>query len=376
MNNTTEKKNYLVNRYVRQLFLACALILLAMYVIFESYSLRDTITVGMVMLGSHSDGTRSQVNHEKMEIACEEMNVRLLIEEYVDDSWESCAEAVKHLDEKGANAIVLDSTDYAKHVTRLSAQYPSIVFFCNSVGGAENISCATYSTRLYQARYLAGVLAGLETTNGKIGYVASMENPEVNRGINAFILGVKSIRNDAEVIACFTGSWNDAEKEEKLTTDLIEKENVDIITYHLDDDRVAEIAEKYQIEYIAFHEDKEMYSDNCLAVVKANGEQVYKEMIKDCINGYSKISDIYWLGLEKNAVELQICSDKVSDEAKAQINMLEQRLLEHRDVFSGEIKDNQGNLVCAEDETISDERLFYRCTWLAEGVRVYEEKKF
>ena len=81
MNNTTEKKNYLVNRYVRQLFLACALILLAMYVIFESYSLRDTITVGMVMLGSHSDGTRSQVNHEKMEIACEEMNVRLLIEE-------------------------------------------------------------------------------------------------------------------------------------------------------------------------------------------------------------------------------------------------------------------------------------------------------
>ena len=185
-----------------------------------------------------------------------------------------------------------------------------------------------------------------------------MENPEVNRGINAFTLGVKSIRNDAEVIACFTGSWNDAEKEEKLTTDLIEKENVDIITYHLDDDRVAEIAEKYQIEYIAFHEDKEMYSDNCLAVVKANGEQVYKEMIKDCINGYSKISDIYWLGLEKNAVELQICPDKVSDEAKAQINMLEQRLLEHRDV------------------TISDERLFYRCTWLAEGVRVYEEKKF
>ena len=56
--------------------------------------------------------------------------------------------------------------------------------------------------------------------------------------------------------------------------------------------------------------------------------------------------------------------------------MLEQRLLEHRDVFSGEIKDNQGNLVCTEDETISDERLFYRCTWLAEGVRVYEEKKF
>ena len=374
MNSTTEKKNYLVNKYVRRFFLVCIFILLTMYIIFDVYSLGNDFTVGMVMLGSHSDDARSQMNHEKMEIACEEMNVRLIVEEYVDESWESSVQAVKRLDEKGANAIVLDSTCYANHVARLSAQYPEIVFFCNNTGSVEDIECATYSPRLYQVRYLAGILAGLETTTGKIGYVAAMENPEVNRGINAFTLGVKSVRKDAEVIVCFTDSWNDTDKETKLTTDLIEKEKVDIVTYHQDGDTVAEIAEKYQVKYIAFHEYKETYSEKCLAVVKENGEQVYKEILKDCLNGYCKKSDRYWFGLEKNAVELQFCSDVVSDEIKVKIRETEQRLLEHRDVFSGKIKDNQGNLICAEDETISDEMLFYRCTWLAEGVRVYGEK--
>jgi len=370
----TENKSSLVNKYVRSFTLICAFMLIAMYIFFEAFSFKEDFTVGMVMLGSHLDDGRSQMNHEKMEMVCNEMDVRLIVEEYVEESWEKCAQAVERMNEKGANAIVLDSAIYAKYVARLSVRYPHINFFCNNAGDVENTACATYSPRVYQARFLSGILAGLETKSGKIGYVAAMENSEVNRGINAFTLGVKSVREDAEVLVSFTDSWNDAEKETKLATDLIEKEGVDIITYHQDGDTVAEVAEKYQVGYIAFPEYKEAYSDKCLAVVRINTEQLYKEMLKDCLTGYYKQNDRYWLGLEKNAVELQFCSDTVSDEIKLEIQETEQRLLEHRDVFSGEIKDNQGNLICAEDETISDDMLFYKCTWLAEGVNVYEEK--
>jgi basic membrane protein A len=56
-----------------------------------------------------------------------------------------------------------------------------------------------YFGRMYQARYLSGIVAGLKTETNNIGYVGAFEIPEVVRGLNAFTLGVQSVNPEAVV---------------------------------------------------------------------------------------------------------------------------------------------------------------------------------
>lgn len=50
-----------------------------------------------------------------------------------------------------------------------------------------------YFGRMYQARYLTGMVAGSMTRKNEIGYVAAFPIPEVIRGINAFTLGARAV---------------------------------------------------------------------------------------------------------------------------------------------------------------------------------------
>ena len=55
--------------------------------------------------------------------------------------------------------------------------------------------------RIYQARFLTGIAAGLKTESNLVGYVAAMgkDNSEVTGGLNAFAMGVYSVNPDARV---------------------------------------------------------------------------------------------------------------------------------------------------------------------------------
>lgn len=372
--NDNEKKGELYIKFAMIFGICCGIVLMITYVLFEKVNFHNDITVGMILLGSHSDDGFSGTSHDAMEKACMEMGVRLVVEENVEDNTESCLGAVQRLTEKGAQAILLNSTEYVKYVSRLMKEYPELSFFCNDAGDGSVCSCATYSLRMYQPRYLAGILAGMETSTNKLGYIVAEENSETLRGINAFALGAQSVNPDIEVIVGVTGEWQNEETEAELTKNLIFTENIDVITYHQDDNAVLKTAEECGIKTIGYHSYQEGCSDNYLGVVRGNWDVVYKSIIKDCINGKADMGERYWLGCDEAAVELWVDSKNVSESIINDLRNIERRLVEGRDVFSGEIYDNQGDLICADKECISDDRLFYECTWLAEGVRVYEEK--
>ena len=48
-------------------------------------------------------------------------------------------------------------------------------------------------------------------------------------------------------------------------------------------------------------------------------------------------------------------------------------MLAGKDVFSGVIYDNEGNLRCKENQAIRDEILLEQFDWYPEGVEFYEE---
>ena len=99
------------------------------------------------------------------------------------------------------------------------------VIFSHATGYKNNgVNMNNYFGRIYQARYLAGIAAGMRTESKKIGYVAAMDiqNSEVTGGINAFAMGVKSVNPDAKVYVKVTNTWFDVTKEKQAAEALLD----------------------------------------------------------------------------------------------------------------------------------------------------------
>ena len=81
----------------------------------------------------------------------------------------------------------------------LAEENPDIQF-CHATGyqasQTENTNDHNYFTKIFEARYLAGIAAGLkakEINNPKLGYVGAFPFAEVVSGFTAFYLGAKSV---------------------------------------------------------------------------------------------------------------------------------------------------------------------------------------
>ena len=61
----------------------------------------------------------------------------------------------------------------------------------------------------HEAAYLAGVVAGMTTVTGRIGFVGGMKIPPVLRFLSGLRQGVASVNSEAEVSAAWVGSFGD-----------------------------------------------------------------------------------------------------------------------------------------------------------------------
>ena len=102
---------------------------------------------------------------------------------------------------------------------------------CSGYKTASNMG--NYFGRIYQARYLTGMVAGKQTQSNIIGYVAAFPIPEVVRGIDAFTLGVKAVNPKAIVKVIWSNTWYDPAKEKQAALTLIDA-GADVITQHQD----------------------------------------------------------------------------------------------------------------------------------------------
>lgn len=94
-------------------------------------------------------------------------------------------------------------------VRRVAKAFPKIAFVFGSGGGPASPNFAVFDNWIHEPAYLLGVLAGSLTKSNKLGIVAGLPVPEVNRLSNAFIAGAQSVNKKAVVKVTFINSWFD-----------------------------------------------------------------------------------------------------------------------------------------------------------------------
>ena len=347
------------------------LALIVFIIVFTGAEKKERVTVGFIMTGSTQEEGWNRLHYEGIFKVCEELGVKLIVKENILENTGQCEQAIRELAKEKADMIILSSYGYAKEVLDVVKEYPTIAFYSESFDHtAPNMK--SYFARMYQARYLAGIVAGLQTKSDSIGYIAAMANNEVNRGIDAFTLGVRRVNPEARVVVAWSNSWDDSEAEKELARQLINNCKVDVITYHQNQPNVVEIAEEYGIASIGYHEAIPETSDNFLTAAVFHWDLTYKEVLLDYIRGKSDAVDTYWVGIERGAIGLSEYSSKVSQEAAMEVERATEEMKNGFDVFSGEIYDNEGTRRCRDGEIVSDDTLLKNLDWYVEGVEFYE----
>jgi basic membrane lipoprotein Med (substrate-binding protein (PBP1-ABC) superfamily) len=105
--------------------------------------------------------------------------------------------------------IIGDAFAAEDAVRAVAADYPEVAFAFGSGGAEVAPNFSVFDNWLQDPAYLAGMLAGGLTESGTIGVVAAMPIPEVNRIVNAFVLGIKETNPEATVKVSFINTFFD-----------------------------------------------------------------------------------------------------------------------------------------------------------------------
>lgn len=171
-------------------------------------------------------------------------------------------EAIEDLIAKGCNMIIGTSFGYQEFMLPYAKQYPEIIFshgtgYLNTMGEGQNNNMNNYFGRIYQARYLSGIVAGLATKTNHIGYVSAFGTTvaETSSGINAFTLGAQAVNPDVKVHVMVLNSWFDAVNEKGFAKTLIEDFNCDIVTQHCDTEGPSAAAKEAGVHSVGYNSD-------------------------------------------------------------------------------------------------------------------------
>lgn len=325
----------------------------------------NTVVAGFVYIGKIDDGGYTQA-HDAGRKAIEAMGVETHYLEDVKETVSDTEEAIRTLIEQGCNLIYTNSFGFMEGTVEMAKEYPDVKFaHCSGYQRADNLS--TYFGKVYQARYLSGIVAGMKTKANKIGYVAAKGIPEVIRGINAFTLGVQSVNPDATVEVRFTDTWYDPAVEKQAAIELLNN-GVDVIAQHQDTTAPQVAAQEKGAFCIGYNFPTSDAAPNAyLTAACFNWPQFYTDDVQRAIDG-TWSSRAYWEGLASNMTYLDKLTDLCEEGTQEKVDEAQKKIISGElEPFTGPLYDQDGNLKVEDGVKMTDDEI-WNMSWFVKGV--------
>ena len=340
---------------------------------------KDKIKVGVIHLSDPAEGSGYTYTHD-IGIQGMQQNLglsdsQIIRKNNISDTDEAATrKAIQECIDAGCNIIFTTSWGYMQTTADMAEEYPD-VYFSHGTGYMSNgKNFNNYFGRIYQARYLSGIAAGLNTKTNKIGYVAAMglDNSEVTGGIDAFALGIYSVNPDAEVYVKVTNSWYDPKAEEEAARKLLDM-NCDVIAQHCDTVYPQTLAQQKGVYSIGYNSDMSKEApEACLCSVIWNWSAYYTSAVQSVIDG-TWDGSTYYGGMNENLVSITPIADFAAAATQEKVNMAKQQILSGKNgVFDGVIKTNTGAEVGTAGKTLEDSVITGGINWYFKTVKVIE----
>lgn len=250
---------------------------------------------------------------------------------------------IRDLAQQGHKLIFTTSFGYMNPTLKVARQFPDVKFV-HLTGYKTDKNVATANARFYEARYLAGVMAGKMTKSNVAGYVGAFPIPEVLQGINAFTRGMRSVNPKAEVRVVWVNSWYDPGKERDAAVTLL-GQGADVVTHHTDSHAVVQAAEERGKYAFGYHSDMSKFGPKAqLAAVTHHWGAHYTKMAQQVIDGSWKPHSV-WGGIKDGFVKLEAINPAVPADVKQLVASVEKDIVSGKlTPFDGPVTDNEGKV--------------------------------
>jgi len=263
--------------------------------------------------------------------------------------------AIRAMAKGGADIIFATSFGYMEPMLKVAKEFPNVKFE-HATGYKQSKNMSSYGLRLYQARHVQGVIAGMMTKTNKICYVGAFPIPEVIREINTYYLGAKSVNPDVDIDIVWVNTWYDPGKEAQAAKVMI-AEGCDMVAQHTDSPAPLQTAEKAGV--LGFGQASNQYKFAPKAQLTAtidNWSPYYIQKVQDVMDGTWKSGDYF--GHMKDDVVQMAPFTNMPDEVKAFAQKIKDGITNGKYfAFTGPIKDNTGKLQLKDGEIADDAHL-------------------
>lgn len=337
---------------------------------------KEQIKVGVLYLSDPDEGSGYSYTHD---LGVKGMQENLLLSDdqierkIVDDTDEDgTKKAIEECVSDGCNIIFTTSWGYMQVTADMAEKYPN-VYFSHGTGYMSNgKNFNNYFGRIYQARYLSGIVAGMNTKNNKIGYVAAQDssNAEVTGGIDAFAIGVESVNPKAKIYVDVTNSWYDEKKEKKASERLLSM-GCDVMTQHCDTSYPQTLAQEKGVYGIGYNSDMSKETPkSCLTSVIWNWSAYYTAAVKSVIDGTWDGSN-YYGGMAEGLVEITDLASFAADGTQQKVDEATAEILSgQNNVFDGVLETNTGKKIGQKGKTLDDATITGKINWYYRNVVV------
>ncbi len=271
---------------------------------------------------------------------------------------------IRRLADSKLDIIFTTSPTYNMQTLKAALEYPKVKFFnCSQNDSFRNVR--TFYGRIYEVKFLMGLIAGAMTKNDVIGYVATYPISEVISAINAFALGVAIVNPHAKVRVYWAYRWEHQPFSVLPATELT-KEGADLITQ--EDLPVANLRKKtyglfttkYEEASNSFIPDKQyaipvwhwgVFYEKILGSIMTDTWKRYFE------GGHSDSKPVsFWWGINSGLVDIFYSLTHLPRETQHLVDFMRKMIVQDEfTIFKGPIEDQQGEVRIAEGQLATRE---------------------
>lgn len=281
-------------------------------------------------------------------------------EKFIAKPYEEDEELFTELCEEGYDIIFAIAPMFIRACIKVAPLYPNTKILNCSLN-SPHASIRTYGIRIYEGKFLLGMVAAAMSEQDDIGYLADYPIYGVIPGINAFTLGARAINPRARIHLQWS-TMKDAHTDEYFLSHGISyissqnmisptKEDRALGLYHLTENGAKNIATTVY-QWGAF----------------------YEELINSIMRGSWKTDTTkepkalnYWWGLSANVLDV-ILGSSVPTSTRKLVDFMKNAIAEGNYwMFSGELYDKDHNKRCNADEALQSEDIMMM-DWLIDGI--------
>lgn len=259
----------------------------------------------------------------------------------------------------GCNIIFTTTPQFASASVKAAIDNPNVRILNCSLNTSHRY-IRTYYTRMHEAKFLMGAIAGAMAENNRVTYIADYPVFGNIANINAFALGAKMINPRAKVYL----EWS-------TLKDCDVNENIRRVGPSCISGKDMVIPEEASRYFGIYH----MVGDHPhnLAMPLCHWGKFYEKLIRAIMDGTWKYDDTsakainYWWGMSSGVIDV-ICSQNLPIGTKRLVDLLKKTITAGAfNPFSGIIYSQTGTIRNTPDCTLSPEEIV-TMDWLAENI--------